>query len=231
MPNEQQAKGKQALGPGRESLVTEHLGLASRVASELRRRHELSAPLEDLEAYARSGLVEAARRYDPARGVPFASFARYRVIGAMWDGVRRMGWRPRTRGRARFEACANKYLEELSTQRPEGSCELARSLEQRSGSLVVIYLAAHDGAAEDIPDQGPAALPQLERAQLSIGLKRAIDQLPARERRLLRALYYEGRPLNEVARELGISHGWACRLHRKVVDRLRRLLRKGCLIS
>lgn len=45
---------------------------------------------DDLVAYGYVGLLEARKRFDPARGVQFHSFAWWRVHGAIVDGMRQM---------------------------------------------------------------------------------------------------------------------------------------------
>ncbi|MDG2025596.1 MAG: sigma-70 family RNA polymerase sigma factor [Acidimicrobiales bacterium] len=42
------------------------------------------------------GLVQAARRYDEERGVPFECFAAQRIRGAILDAVRAADWAPRS---------------------------------------------------------------------------------------------------------------------------------------
>ena len=42
------------------------------------------------------GLVEAARRFDESRGVPFDRFAAQRIRGAILDAVRAADWAPRS---------------------------------------------------------------------------------------------------------------------------------------
>ena len=42
------------------------------------------------------GLVEAADRFDPSRGIPFSRFAATRIRGAMLDSVRTADWAPRS---------------------------------------------------------------------------------------------------------------------------------------
>lgn len=219
------------LDDGRKRLVVAHLPLASEIAARLHRRHGLQVPLEDLEAYARAGLVDAARRFDPARGIAFPLFAHYRITGAIWDGVRRMGWRIRQRSDARFAEYANDYLEGLAGERPQGEEGLARSLEGRTGALAVIFVAVQDGMQEDVLDENEqGALRRLERAQLSQGLARSLKRLPARERLLFQGLYRDGRSLRDVAADLGVSQAWASRLHRKTIEELRtRLAAEGLL--
>lgn len=49
--------------------------------------------LDDLRGFGREGLLQAARRYDEARGVPFGAWAEIRVKRAVVDGIRQ--WGPR----------------------------------------------------------------------------------------------------------------------------------------
>ena len=51
---------------------------------------------EELARAGALGLVEAARRYDEARGVPFDRFAAQRIRGAILDAVRAADWAPRS---------------------------------------------------------------------------------------------------------------------------------------
>jgi len=60
-------------------------------------RRIVSAPitLDDLRSFGREGLLQAARSFDAARGVPFRRWANMRIRGAMIDGVRQWGQLPR----------------------------------------------------------------------------------------------------------------------------------------
>src|SRR5688572_257966 len=73
----------------RNRLVERHLFLVTPVA----RRLKLSQPpwieFDELLADGALGLLHAAIRFDPSRGVPFARFATRYVRGAMIDAARR----------------------------------------------------------------------------------------------------------------------------------------------
>jgi RNA polymerase sigma factor for flagellar operon FliA len=60
-----------------------------------------------------------------------------------------------------------------------------------------------------------------ERRELT---KRALATLPEQERFLIEGHYVNGRPFDELARELGLSKSWASRLHTRALDRLREAL-------
>src|SRR4028118_819515 len=69
-----------------ESLVRDHLDLANLIARQLMRELNLPRGLQsDLESAGREGLLGAARRFEPERGVPFRRYANHRIRGAMLD--------------------------------------------------------------------------------------------------------------------------------------------------
>jgi RNA polymerase sigma factor (sigma-70 family) len=66
---------------------------------------------DELEAAAYLALVEAARSFDPARNVNFATFARFRIGGALRDCQRfrlRAGWRGHRRHAPAFQRLGSR---------------------------------------------------------------------------------------------------------------------------
>src|SRR5262245_41778154 len=78
------------------NLVLAHLGLVKALASRLAHRVPSHIELGELISVGMMGLVEAARRYEPSRGVPFDAFARRRIQGAMVDALRALDSTPRS---------------------------------------------------------------------------------------------------------------------------------------
>lgn len=77
-------------------LVVEQMIFAKKLASDFyRRRAYLGIEREDYEGAALLGLCDAARRYDPSRGMGFKTFVYLRIRGAMFDLLRRGGLVPR----------------------------------------------------------------------------------------------------------------------------------------
>jgi RNA polymerase sigma factor for flagellar operon FliA len=70
----------------RDQLAVTHLGFVRALA----RRHfaRRALDLSDLESAGTLGLLDAARRFDPARGVRFSTLAAHRIVGAMRDEIR-----------------------------------------------------------------------------------------------------------------------------------------------
>jgi len=68
-------------------------------------------------------------------------------------------------------------------------------------------------------DESPEAV--LLKNESVTGLLRALAALPVRQRDLVRGFYFEGRSIDAMARELGISKSWASRLHTSALQTLR----------
>jgi RNA polymerase sigma factor for flagellar operon FliA len=75
--------------------ILEALDLVPTLARRVHWSFDRFMAVEDLESYAREGLLLAARSYDPTRGVPFRAWATLRMRGAMIDGMRARSHVPR----------------------------------------------------------------------------------------------------------------------------------------
>src|SRR6185369_5097148 len=64
------------------------LELVDIVARQIARTMGSVVELDDLRSFGREGLLDAARKFDSARGVPFRAYANFRVRGAIIDGIR-----------------------------------------------------------------------------------------------------------------------------------------------
>jgi RNA polymerase sigma factor for flagellar operon FliA len=81
----------------RQRLVDANVPFVRSIAAKIKEQLPREIEFDDLVAYGMQGLLEAAERYDGSHGTSFTTFAYYRVRGAMFDGLRGMGWLPRTR--------------------------------------------------------------------------------------------------------------------------------------
>jgi RNA polymerase sigma factor for flagellar operon FliA len=217
----------------RRALALRYAPFVRAVAGKVKRRVAREIEFEDLVEYGMLGLFEAADRFDARQGTRFLTFAYYRVRGAIYDGLRGMGWMTRAEyARARFEEKASRYLAEAARAEaageppPASPVDATRAeLEAAVHGLAAVYLTTLDGvearrlAAEDAGPEESVGLDQA-RALVRAGLTR----LPAQERRLLELYYYDDLSLEEVGTVLGLSKSWTCRLHARAIDRLQRRL-------
>lgn len=218
-----------------QSLVLEHRRLASRLAQRYVRRGEQR---EDLEQAAYIGLVKAARRFDPDRGVAFTTFAVPTVLGELRRHCRDTRWAvhvPRPiqehvqalrrfeddwggrHGRSPSAAEAAKALgwteEEVLEARLATGCLTPESLNAGLRSPDGTIGEAIECFGTD--DRGFASVEQLDE------LRGALARLSAPERRALQLRGEVGCSTPEIAHQLGITTPQAARLVSGATQRLR----------
>jgi RNA polymerase sigma factor for flagellar operon FliA len=215
------------------------LDLVEILARQLGRTVGSHVDLGDLMSYGREGLLDAARRFDPERGVPFRAYASYRVRGAMVDGMRSMARLPRRiHERLRALESANVFnegrLEDLGAPAAAGSvrAEADRVLSEHLAGMAtamamgLVSKGAHGEEGELIGVAGDEnAEEALAKAELVAVVRDAIEGLPREEAELVRRHYLEGERFDLVAAELGLSKSWASRLHTRAIGRLTKRLK------
>jgi RNA polymerase sigma factor for flagellar operon FliA len=226
----------------KRGLIENHLALVQAIARKVKKTLSASIDFEDLVGYGSKGLVEAAERFDPTQGVTFSTFAYYRIRGAMFDGLRTMGWYSRSDyARYRAEERANELLQAhaerdaaergAAARLPAGASRAAEgssataatlaSIGQILSEVAAVHITSLDAAARIADESLPAPDAIIDTGRLGVRLRSAIQQLPARERELMDLYYYGGKNLEEAGESMGLSKSWACRLHARAIQLLR----------
>jgi RNA polymerase sigma-B factor len=211
-----------------EDLVDRHLPL---VRSLARRFAGCGEPLDDLVQVGAVGLVAAARRFDPGRGVPFAAYAVPTVRGEL---------RRYVRDRASTIRVPRREQECAATLR-----RAAQDAAQRLGHEASL---AETAAAAGIPlDEarralaGPATVPlsaldrrtasgdedEFEACEDREFVRELYASLRPLERRLLRLRFDDGLSQAQIAERVGISQSQASRRLAAALEELRRSAAAG----
>jgi RNA polymerase sigma factor FliA len=221
------------LDANQNRLIESCLGKVAVLARQLGPRMPHTS-IEELRSAGYEGLVQAALRYDPEGGVPFAAFAHYRVRGAMIDAARRAAPEIRRRSRALRALQATQALLEHA-ERTRASPEVGdpRSLRERvaaaaelvaqtTAAVLLTKITPDDPESLGDPrfDLEDAVAQRLEHA----GLWRAVERCSDEERELVDALYVRGLTMHEYADEIGKSVSTVSRHHAKVIAELARAL-------
>jgi len=199
-----------------------------------------SIDLGDLVQDGVLGLMDAAARFDEARGIKFETFAERRVRGAIIDALRRDAW-PRgvRRIRRELEVAREQLRRELNAE-PSMS-DLAKRVGIEEGQLErtivristiestspLANLEALDSAslpAVLVPSEPTSPDRLFEQRETRDRVRAAMAQLPARERRILVLYYFAEATMKEIGREIGVNESRVSQLHARAVQRLRRLM-------
>ncbi|MCP3097611.1 sigma-70 family RNA polymerase sigma factor [Myxococcus sp. K15C18031901] len=198
----------------------------------MRKQFNAQLELDELVSYGQIGLLEAAERFDPKVGANFLTFAHYRIKGAIFDGLRKMGILRGSDARNAFVGeRAAAYLGNLS-DRESGSSNRGSSFDDDVSDisdavqgLAMVFASSLEGAdSAGYTDESLPVDVRLELEQLKTRVRAAIEKLPEKERKLLQGYYFQGRTLEEAGAEIGQSKSWASRLHARAIDRLKELL-------
>lgn len=208
---------------GDDALIARHGGLIERAARRLASRTGGAVSPDDLWSAGAMGLVDAARRFDPARDVKFETFAERRIRGAMLDEMRRMDHLPR---RLRTQVEKVERARGRATQRlgrEAGPEDVAEELGLPTDEVESLLLLAqpHATVSEALVSFLPSADDQAIRAEAARALAGAVGRLPERLQLVLSLHYQDGLTYREIARILDVSEPRVCQLHGEAVGLLR----------
>ena len=222
--NKRPNAGVGAIEPELAEMIEDNLPLVKHIVFQVAVHFPRHVDRDDLARAGALGLVEAARRYDESRGVPFERFAAQRIRGAILDSVRAADWAPRsvrnlarklenTEQRLATEMGRIPTKEEMAEALGMSRSELHR-LQDRMFRSVVLALE-HETTDEvekdltlvDVLVDHSSIEPssELETRELHSYLRDAISLLPERHRFVVIGYFLEGRTSQDLADFLGVT--------------------------
>ena len=224
----------------RERLIQTHLNLVRFLARKFANRGE---PVDDLIQVGTIGLINAVDRFDPERGIRFATYATPTIAGEIKRYFRDRGWAIKVPRRLQeLNLAANKAIDTL-VQRLDRSPtvkEIAREIDVTEEEALealelgqmyeLVSLDSETGQADDVShttvaDYVGADDGVLEEIGARSSLVEGLKRLPERERKIIELRFFRNLSQTEVARRLGISQMHVSRLQHKALHHLHELSR------
>jgi RNA polymerase sigma factor for flagellar operon FliA len=219
----------------RAALVTAYYPLVKHIARRTWSSVSRQVELDDLEGYGAIGLLDAVDRYDAVHGAQFATFAAHRIRGAIYDGMRRVDWAPRSVRRREREIQANfawlctEHGREPTESEEAGALGLGvdalRSAKHHIRDAHVGSLESRPGddagAALDPRDPGAEPLELYLASETADTLRAGLDTLDERERAVTTLSFDEGLTLAEIGARLGVTESRVCQIRAGAIKRLR----------
>ncbi|HEU5474202.1 MAG TPA: sigma-70 family RNA polymerase sigma factor [Actinophytocola sp.] len=216
--------------------IETNLPLVGHLVREILARVPAHVRREDLFSAGSEALVNAARAFDPERGIPFTAFATMRVRGALLDELRGLDWASRSvRGKARrMEQARDQFVARHG--RTPNDIELATQMETDITEVVSIrddvqrsVVLSLQGIAGEGPGGAEVAVVERRRSPEEVLIDRerigylhdAISALPERLRRVIEAYYFQSRPMAELAEELEVTESRVSQLRAEATALLR----------
>lgn len=228
--------------PNRNALVEAYRPLAREIARRFAMKLPRSVDRGDLTTAADVGLMAAVAGFDPGRGVRFESYCELRVKGALLDELRTQDWLPRP-WRQKLEH-QKRAIEELRSRngRDPADDEVAKELDMSLEEYLSTFgtalpgvstgrMGAEEGregataALEVVPD--PSCDPPTDVLTREEILRLAAQRLSDQEYRILYLRYWEGLAMREIGELTGLSESRVCKVHARLIERLRDRFRVG----
>lgn len=224
----------------RETLIIEHLSLVKYLVGRIIPQLPPHVDPQDLMSAAMIGLINAADRYDPERGVLFKTFAEQHVRGTILDELRSYDVLSRSM-RDKYKRLEREVvsLEHRLGRNPTGD-EVASALNidlNEYYSLlddvhVFTFISIDDSwednegsqfSLADVLCESESRNPQQQvmKMQLAEALGQAIENLPDKERLAVTLYYSEDLNLKEIGETLGLTESRISQLLSQAMVRLR----------
>lgn len=228
----------------REQLILDHIPLVRYLVARMSAKLPPHLDQQDLLSAAMIGLINAADRFDPSRGVLFKTFAEQHVRGTILDELRSYDVLSRsTRDKYKRLERELHELEHRLGRHPtseEVAAALGMSLNDYFDLLddvhVFTFISLDDSwegddgsplCLADVLCEAEAKNPQQQvmTMQLAQALGQAIDTLPEKERQAVTLYYNEDLNLKEIGELLGLTESRISQLISQAMVRLRTRLK------
>jgi RNA polymerase sigma factor for flagellar operon FliA len=228
-----------------KELIERYLPIVRNVVDRIKLNVPAHVDADDLYSVGITGLLAAVRKFDPAQGHTFASYAAMRIRGAILDELRRMDWCPR-RARARSRKLKNAINDvEQKVGRAATDAEVCAMLgigPKEYGKWVEEAKPVTFIAIDQTPegDEGKGASlhelladesdrtgrDNLEKAELLQLLATRMSELPEIPRKILAMYYFEKLRLAEIAEVFDLTESRICQIHAQTILGLRGWLQR-----
>lgn len=219
----------------KDELINENLELVKRIAYYYRGRVGKIIEIEDLLQLGMVGLVEAAHNYSPQNDVPFASYAKLRIKGAIVDYLRKSSnlCRGTIRRKQDYER-AKRTLEKKLNRDPSAE-EIAIELQVEVAELskwkhdfAVSQHKSIDEATEAYGDflfsMEISVEEKIFNGQLKQLLRENLTSLNQQQLMVLQLYYVDELNVYEIAEVLSVTTGRVSQIKSAAVKTLRNLI-------
>lgn len=232
----------------RDKLILEHLPLVHAIAFHVQRALPVHMEIDDLKHAGMMGLFDAATKYEPAKEIPFRSYAKHRIRGAILDSLRELDWASRDlrRRHKQVEMLKGSLTEKLNRE-PTAS-ELAEAIgvdvcrframmvDFRSVSLAAAKMKSVREADSGVHTEAPCApdtLPDRLFAQVEMRgrINDALQVLPRRYRKVVFLYYSRELTMREIGVLLGVNESRVSQMHRCALNKMQAFLAQSGIAS
>lgn len=231
----------------RDQLITQHLPLVTAIAAHIQKSLPVHVELDDLVHAGVMGLVDAATKYREDKEVAFPTYAKYRIRGAILDGLRQQDWASRDLRKRykQMEAVTRDLTASLQRTPTDSEVASAMGLNARRWQALMVDFRSLGAAAVHMrtadrdeqyqletpcsPTQRPDNV--LARSELRECLSSAIKTLPERYQQVVHLYYAGDMTMKEIGGVLGVNESRVSQMHKCALERIQSALNETGISS
>lgn len=216
----------------KSTLITENMPL---IKSIVKRYGNVHVEYEDLMQLGAMGLVKAVNNFDAAYNVKFSTYAVPMIAGEIKRFIRDDGAVKVSRALKTLSMKLHAYIDDYVQANGENPTldklaqifgtdkqEIVFALDSNKYPLS-IYEKFDEESSGSIIDRLPAKGNGDELID-NILLNELLDELPAREKTIIKLRYYKDMTQSEIAKIMGVSQVQISRIESKVISKMRKQL-------
>ncbi len=229
----------------KEELIKSYLPLVRKVVHRLSGRLPKDVDVKEMLNSGIIGLVDALEKYDPKHETNFATYAQFRIRGAILDSFRSQDWLPRSlrfkshKIEAAYQAIEQKLGrpatdEEVASELQMDVEELRKVLGEVGSIVMLSFEELGFGHGEErfqgsdfMAGNSEDPLHNLLGGEKVELIARALDRLPDKERLVISLYFYEELNLKEIGEILGVTESRASQIRSRALIRLKNYLRNA----
>jgi RNA polymerase sigma factor for flagellar operon FliA len=225
-----------------DEVVRQYLPLVRWLVQRLASRKPPQVEVDEMVSWGIEGLLDALKKYDPAKKAAFETYAQFRIRGAILDRLRGMDWVSRS-VRQKASLLEKTYQTmEAKLGRPATEEEVAEALDltlpalhallSEVGQMTLFSLedlgvdASHERIHAERMLDGDVRDPMqdvLSRERAGL-VADAIRCLPEKERTVVALYYHDGLTMKAAGEVLHLTESRVSQLHAQALLRMRGLL-------
>ena len=235
-------------GMTRHRLITEYLPFVKRIVHRMAVHLPAHVDVEDLIHAGVIGLIQSIDRYDPARDNTLATFASFRIRGAVLSELRSRDVLSRSNRKKVREMQQTWIHLEKKLSREVEDWEVARELGMTAGEfedvrrmagLSFVSLDDMDSPSDGekatllsqlVSGEDQDALMSIRAQEIKAALAKAIEELSENENKVISMYYVDELTLKEIGEVLNLTESRISQIHSGAIIHLRKkLMRNGIL--
>lgn len=230
----------------KSDLIINHISLVKKMAKKVLETLPSNMELDDLIEAGIFGLIDAAEKFDSARQKEFSKYAKFRIRGAMIDGLREMDFISRSKRRKIKRMENATFALEQRFGRAVTDSEVANELEidmdeyyktqQDTNNSKKIYIEDIDEKIGDTEDDETVngiysdnyekrLLDGIANRELREIIFESLKILPEKQKQVMLLYYWDDCNMKEVGDIMGIAESTVSSHHNDALEKLKNSLK------